>query len=429
VTRIGLVRYLNAAPLHTALDPQRYTLVPGHPEAVARALAAGEVDVALVPVGAIFADRLDVRIAPGWCIGCDGPVSSVLLVGESPPEDWTEVRLDGVSRTSALLARLLLTGPLARRCRSDLVITDVAPGTALDGASGSVAALTIGDAARALPARFAHTIDLGTAWRSWTGLPFVFAAWAGRPDLDPAVVADLRAAGGAGVADIPRAWRGADLTYLSQNIRYPLDDRALMGLRRFGALLAERGIGTGHFALYGPTPGAPRDPAAAALVARALDGERLSPVDEATLAHAPLTDLVAAADLRRALLFGEQPVVWGRAAAPETLAIGGGETDADRLALLATWRATPPAAMRVVAVERTGRVGTADNTAIDQLRWQAIARLLGPPVPLVGAEESEGTGMTQLGLAFGVDSWGPTADPVRVEREIREAGRIAAALG
>ena len=37
---------------------------------------------------------------------------------------------------------------------------------------------------RNLPARLVTRIDLGQAWKDWTGLPFVFAVWAGRPDLE-----------------------------------------------------------------------------------------------------------------------------------------------------------------------------------------------------------------------------------------------------
>jgi len=44
------------------------------------------------------------------------------------------------------------------------------------------AVLVIGDAALALAARgtYPHRYDLGTEWKQWTGLPFVFAVWAAR---------------------------------------------------------------------------------------------------------------------------------------------------------------------------------------------------------------------------------------------------------
>jgi len=50
------------------------------------------------------------------------------------------------------------------------------------------AVLVIGDAALLLAARHAypHQVDLGDAWKRWTGLPFVFAVWAARRVVDRA---------------------------------------------------------------------------------------------------------------------------------------------------------------------------------------------------------------------------------------------------
>ena len=81
-------------------------MIEAVPDDVATLLHEGEVDVALVPVAAIL-DGGDWRIVPGMAIGADGPVESVLLVAETPPEEWTGVLLDGESRTSAVLAQLL----------------------------------------------------------------------------------------------------------------------------------------------------------------------------------------------------------------------------------------------------------------------------------------------------------------------------------
>ena len=48
------------------------------------------------------------------------------------------------------------------------------------------AVLVIGDAALLLgaPAAYPVAVDLGEAWKTWTGLPFVFAVWAARRDAD-----------------------------------------------------------------------------------------------------------------------------------------------------------------------------------------------------------------------------------------------------
>jgi chorismate dehydratase len=299
--RIGTVAYLNAAPLTAALDPARYEVVADHPRAIAAALAAGEVEAALIPAAAALSDA-DYRIVPGWCVGADGPVASVVLAAETPPEAWTEVVLDGTSRTSVTLARLLLTrGPLTGRVRADLQLTDAAPGEGPRRVGGTVAAVVIGDPARALPPHLERH-DLAELWRAWTGHPFVFAVWAARPDLSPAVQDDLRRAGRAGVDAVPSTYEGDDRHYLTHHIRHRLDERALIGLRRFAALAHADGlVGTADVQLFGPaTPALPRPPSLAAALAAAAEGDPLPPaLWEAALTRARAADLLGAAHLRR----------------------------------------------------------------------------------------------------------------------------------
>lgn len=240
-TRVASVGYLNAWPLTAKIDRDAHEVQEDIPAVIAQSLADGEADVALVPVAAILTEG-DWRVVPGMAIGADGPVDSVLLVAETPPEEWTEVLLDGESRTSAVLAQLLLRrGPLSKRV-GELTIRRVGPGEAVPAASGTTAAMVIGDLARELPTRMTEIFDLAGLWKEWTGLPFVFAVWAGRPDLDPRVGGMLREAAAAGRAAIYTEYEGANQTYLSERLRYDLDDRAMMGLRRFAALGKEEGF-------------------------------------------------------------------------------------------------------------------------------------------------------------------------------------------
>jgi chorismate dehydratase len=329
MARIGSVGYLNARPLGDEIDMNRHTLTLGHPAAIARLLRDGEVDVALIPVAAALSDA-DYRIVPGVCVGADGPVGSVLLVAETPVEQWTKVLLDGVSRTSAVLAELLLrhAPTFTERVRKDLVIEKADPDSALGRARGTVAALVIGDLAREVPARFAVRLDLALLWKSWTGLPFVFAVWAGRPDVAPEVVQHLSAAGRKGVARIPEKYAGKDLAYLTQNLRYALDDAALTGLRRFGALAHRAGLlPREDLELYGPPSRRLARPAVDWMLSRLLDGGALPVAELATLwTHAAVAELFAAADLVRRATFPGDEVPYrvelvgpGRAAEAEAL--------------------------------------------------------------------------------------------------------------
>ena len=136
--RIATVGYVNAKPLTARIDRDRYEVVEDVPSAIARQLTEREVDVALVPVATVLGNP-ELRIVPGQAIGADGEVTSVLIVAETPPEEWTELCLDGESRTSAMLTRTLLTGPFGERAgivciaiRADHVFPDLTNGYAVD---------------------------------------------------------------------------------------------------------------------------------------------------------------------------------------------------------------------------------------------------------------------------------------------------------
>ncbi len=299
--RVGSVRYLNAWPLSSQLDPERFEVVFDHPRRIAELLATGEVDVALAPVAAVLTDG-DYRIAPGWCIGAEGAVDSVFLVAETAPEQWTEVLLDETSRTSLTLARLLLTeGPLASRVAPGLTMRQVAPGTGPAQAGGTVASLVIGDEALALDDRFTVRLDLAELWTAWTGKPFVFAVWAGRKDLPRHILDELRAAGERGHAKVPLHFAGDERDYLTKSIRYALDEPALIGLRWYASMAYRQGlVGTEHVRFYEPDAvckpvGAQVD----ALLGKAADGERLTEAEGMVLwQDAPTAELATAARLR-----------------------------------------------------------------------------------------------------------------------------------
>jgi chorismate dehydratase len=249
--RLGAVSYLNVRPLVYGLEarPDLVTLRFDVPSVCAELLDAGAIDLGMVP-SAAYAARPGDRIVPGVCIGSDGPVASVAVFTRVPVSRVRRLALDTSSRTSALLTRILCQ----RRFGIAPVFVSRPPDlrAMLDGAD---AALLIGD-----PALFADAgalgvekIDLGTEWTALTGLPFVWAFWAGRPEAaDPAVVAALQQAAEAGmrhtdaVADAycaghpgrkPLARR-----YLREHLAFRLDARAVAGLRRFYAEAAALGL-------------------------------------------------------------------------------------------------------------------------------------------------------------------------------------------
>src|SRR5207253_8745814 len=102
--RIGAVNYLNTKPLIYHLErlaPQA-ELSLDLPSRLADRLAAGTLDVALIPVIEYF--RGDgYTIVPDVAIATRGPVLSVTLFSRLPWADVRRVALDEGSRTSAPL--------------------------------------------------------------------------------------------------------------------------------------------------------------------------------------------------------------------------------------------------------------------------------------------------------------------------------------
>lgn len=177
--RVSAVSYLNTWPLvwgflhgrEQGLFDFRFDL----PSQCADALAAGDVDLGLVPCAEL--DRLRMGFLPGLGIACEGPVRSILLISRTPPGKIRTLAADSSSRTSVALARILL----AERYGCRPAITPHSPHLE-EMLAACDAALIIGDPAlRIEPVRLPwETLDLGAEWVKWTGLPMVFAVWAGR---------------------------------------------------------------------------------------------------------------------------------------------------------------------------------------------------------------------------------------------------------
>ncbi|HLK89518.1 MAG TPA: cyclic dehypoxanthinyl futalosine synthase [Polyangia bacterium] len=328
--RLSAVSFLNARPITFGLeqehdqDDDRFDLSFDLPSRCAERLADGDADLGLIPVGAYATSPDELRIVPGVAIASHGAVRTVLLVGEVPWAEMQEIVLDGASRSSAMLLKLLCH---ERGLRP--TFREVAHDEVLDAAHGTTGALVIGDAGFAAAERFAHVEDLGAAWHALTGLPFVYAVWAGRPGaVDAQAVAALQRSleGGLGArAVIARAHAeahgGAPATYeayLSQNIRYRLGSEELSGMAAFFARARAAGLiaGTPRARLYEVSGSAQRsggrgDRSIDALLADAAAGGRLSPEEAMRLyAEAPVLELGAAADARRRMLHPDDVVTY-----------------------------------------------------------------------------------------------------------------------
>ncbi len=77
------------------------------PSRLADNLAAGQLDVALIPSIEYFQNP-SYKIVSDACIACRGPVLSVKLFCRVPAQQIRSLALDEGSRTSAALVRILL---------------------------------------------------------------------------------------------------------------------------------------------------------------------------------------------------------------------------------------------------------------------------------------------------------------------------------
>lgn len=248
--RIGGVSYLNSAPLVdglTRLAPDAEVVVD-YPSRLADRLAQGDLDVALIPSIEYFRQPRRVVVSDA-CVACDGPVRSVKLYSRVPVEQITSLALDEGSRTSAALVRILLAERFDRCPR----LEPLPIGSSIDDTSADAAVL-IGDRGmRSVPGHFAFVWDLGAEWRSWTGLPFVFAMWIARAESDLDRLAGLletaRNEGLRRLEEIariesPRVGLPAAecLAYLRDNLRFHLGPREQQGLELFYRLAERHGL-------------------------------------------------------------------------------------------------------------------------------------------------------------------------------------------
>lgn len=246
---LGAVDYLNARPLVYGLELRNdmFTVRFDPPSKCAALLHEGSIHVGMIP-SVEYLRGPAYRIVPGIAIASFGTVASVALFSKKPVAEIQSIALDKSSRTSAALLRLLCVErfgieptfqPMApdpagmlRRCDGALVIGD--PALFLDHEAAGLA-----------------KIDIGEQWTSMTGLPFVWAFWAGRPGvLSADAVGALTAARDTGVAAsdaVASAYCGSERAargqaYLRENIQYTLGEREEAGLRKFYELAEKHGL-------------------------------------------------------------------------------------------------------------------------------------------------------------------------------------------
>jgi chorismate dehydratase len=242
---IAVVNYLNSRPFLAGLEqyPERYNILTDSPAGLADRLLAGEVDIALLPV-AMIPHLPEAHIVSRYGIAADGPVKTVCIFSHQPIEQLDTIYLDYQSRSSVQLVQIL--------CRE---YWHVNPrfAAAYPGYEGEISdikgGVVIGDRAIHLLEQFPYVYDLAEAWKSHTGLPFVFAAWVSARPVDEQMMADLDAAFEQGLAtreDIAAQFAAYDHAlfstkdYLFRHVQYELTEPALQGMALFLGKYADK---------------------------------------------------------------------------------------------------------------------------------------------------------------------------------------------
>jgi chorismate dehydratase len=196
--KLGAIAYINTLPLMHGLAPPANTVVYGKPTTLNQAMLAGEL--LLSPVSSAFyvQHQQALHLWPSISISSFGGVDSVLFISQRPWGSWLAeaavIPVDASSASSVALLVWLAKQAFGVDISSRCVPYPPAELPAVLARFGC--ALSIGDAALVFehqqrqdnlaPSPLGrgqgegnawHRLDLATAWKQATGLPFVFAVW------------------------------------------------------------------------------------------------------------------------------------------------------------------------------------------------------------------------------------------------------------
>ncbi len=237
--RIGAVSYLNTRPLLLGMEQspfsERIELMKAYPAQIAQALLDDSIDIGLVPV-AIMPHLKNPKMVSKYVIGTEGEVASVALFSQVSMDQIDKVYLDYQSRTSVALAKILFK----QYWKKEVEFLTATEGY-MDHINGNTAGIIIGDRALACLDKFQHIYDLGSAWKAYSGLPFVFAAWVANKTIPLEFMEAFDAANVYGlshlddvIALIPPSEQVYDLhKYYTENISYELTPEKRAGLDKF----------------------------------------------------------------------------------------------------------------------------------------------------------------------------------------------------
>ncbi len=168
--------YLNSEVFYRKLPPDSCELIAMPPRAMAAAVERSDLQAGPLPIAEVLRMGDNVRSLGNMGVACDGPALSVFLFSNIPVEQLSgsSIAVTSHTATSIQLLRVLFAD-----------LWDVTEHRFVEMANEQDAALVIGDPAleQLATTEYPHHYDLGSAWKTLTGLPFVFAEWVVRSDV------------------------------------------------------------------------------------------------------------------------------------------------------------------------------------------------------------------------------------------------------
>jgi len=237
---LSLVNYINTYPFLEALKQADFPFNVSEkiPRLCGEDFIKGTADIALIPCG--FLPRLDglsYKILNQYGIACDGPVRTVKLLSKKPLKQINNIGLDSHSTSSSQLLKIL--------CEHHWGISPEFNSINISDVQNIDAALMIGDKVFEYESGFEYAYDLGTVWKEFTGLPFVFAIWIAKSEVPEEILDILNTQFERGLSTLDQTidkfeskFPTIDVkTYLGTNIHFKLDERYIDGLQKYLSFL------------------------------------------------------------------------------------------------------------------------------------------------------------------------------------------------
>jgi chorismate dehydratase len=233
-------------PLEEGLVKNDFEIVYENPSRLSTLLLEKKVDLGLIPVAELL--KRDIyRIVPNLSISSRGEVASVVLLSKKSVAEIKTVAVDSRSQSSSSLLRIILE--IFNNVNPDY-IQRRPDGSFLDGVDAGMYIGNDGLRIRYSPPSGYKVVDLGQVWTKETGLPFVYAVYAVREEVDLGKNLEaLEMAKSMGLKHIDKIAKtysqGVNLSedicykYLTERIYYDLGEKEIAGITAFRDLLSK----------------------------------------------------------------------------------------------------------------------------------------------------------------------------------------------